>query len=102
MTRLLYLETLEVSVNGQRRYVYLLTTHGSLPVARKDLFLCIRYLLEIFSKINILSLRNIVALLPLIDTKYVRFASVLEGELIRIWYPDLGSQETSWNLRNDG
>ena len=45
---------------------------------------------------------NYIAFLPSTDAKYTRLASVSVDGLIRIWCLDLGSQETTWILKNDG
>ena len=45
---------------------------------------------------------NYIAFLPSTDPKYIRLASAPRDGLIRILCLDLGSQETTWNLQNDG
>ena len=45
---------------------------------------------------------NCIAFLPSTDPKYIRLASASTDGLIRIWCLDLGSQETTWILKNDG
>ena len=45
---------------------------------------------------------NYIAFLPSTDPKSIRLASASRDGLIRIWCLDLCSQETTWNLQNDG
>ena len=57
---------------------------------------------SLFSKTLLSVSFNYIAFLPSTDPKYIRLASVSNDGLIRIWCLDLSSQETTWNLQNNG
>ena len=57
---------------------------------------------SLFSKTLLSVSLNYIAFLPSTDPKSIRLASASSDGLIRIWCLDLGSQETTWILKNDG
>ena len=57
---------------------------------------------SLFFKIFFPALSNCIVFLPSTDPKYFRLASASNDGLIRIWCLDLSSQETTWNLQNNG
>ena len=57
---------------------------------------------SLFFKTKFSASVNYITFLPSTDPKYIRLASVSNDGLIRIWCLDLSSQETTWNLQNNG
>ena len=57
---------------------------------------------SLFFNFNLPVSLNRIAFLPSTDPKYIRLASASSDGLIRIWCLDLGSQETTWILKNNG
>ncbi|PAV19331.1 nucleotide-binding-oligomerization-domain like receptor [Pyrrhoderma noxium] len=53
-------------------------------------------------KTSFLAWMSYIAFLPSTDAKYIRLVSASNDGLIRIWCLDIGSQETTWILQNDG